>query len=247
MLRANLSFLTLTFLFITGACDPKGGETDSATGSASTTTGDSTTDASTTGDSTTDESPTSSATTDDGATTENDEPTVATTGEDTGDTTGPVGPVDPAHQSACEAACQRFGECEPETDGAECVLGCLGEFQGLPSECVALNLAVVQCIPELSCPEIAGEIEETPCDDELEALIACDGGGDECTQSIHEGEGECGVSTSCPDAPTQEFICDADTCVCTVDGVEVAQCPADGVCAEGDAIFDKMHSCCNFE
>ncbi|MCY1013950.1 hypothetical protein OV079_52180 [Nannocystis pusilla] len=61
------------------------------------------------------------------------------------------------------------------------------------------------------------------------------------------GERRLRRSTFCPDAPTQEIFCDAETCVCSVDGVEVAQCPADNVCAEGDAIFDKMASCCKFE
>ncbi|MFY0534146.1 hypothetical protein [Nannocystis pusilla] len=247
MLRTTVSFLTLTFLFLTGACDPKPGDTDSGTASASTTDA-STTDAATTDAATTDESPTSSAT-DDGATTDSDEPTVATTGDDTGDDTGSetTGPVDPEHQSACEAACQLIFECEGGGDGslAECAQDCTSEFPELPAECVPLNLAFVQCIAQLTCAELDGE--EEPCAAEIEAVETCAGFGDECTQAVSEEDDGCGVSTFCPDAPTQEIFCDAETCVCSVDGVEVAQCPADNVCAEGDAIFDKMASCCKFE
>lgn len=242
MLRSTLSFLTLTFLFLTGACDPKSGDTDSGTASASTT-DDSTTDASTTN-----ESPTSGAT-DDGATTENDEPTVATSGDDTGDDTGSdtTGPVDPEQQSACEAACQRLIECEGE-GGAEggvagCVQECVSEFQGLEAECVPLHLAAFQCVGKMTCDEL---FEEDACVAEFEAVEDCAGIG-ECSQEWSEEEEGCGVSTSCPGSATQEIFCTAETCVCTLDGVEVAQCPSDNVCAEGDAIFNKMASCCNFE
>ncbi|MCY0989264.1 hypothetical protein OV203_19150 [Nannocystis sp. ILAH1] len=244
MLRSTLSFLTLTFLFLTGACDPKPGDTDSGTASASTTDA-STTDAATTDASTTDESPTSSAT-EDGATTDSDEPTVATTSDDTGSET--TGPVDPEHQSACEAACQLIFECEGGGDVplAECAQDCASEFQGLEPECVPLNLTFVQCIAQLTCAELDGE--EEPCAAELEAVEVCAGVGDPCTVGVSdEGDEGCGVSTFCPDMPTQEIFCDAETCVCSVDGVETAQCPADNVCAEGDAIFDKMATCCKFE
>ena len=238
MLRSTVSFLTLTFLFLTGACDPKPGDTDSGAASASTT------DASTT-----DESPTSGAT-DDGATTGNDEPTVATTADDTGsDDTGSdtTGPVDPEHQSACEAACKLMLECEGEDEAGvdACATECAGEFQELEAECVPLNLAVAQCIAQLTCAELDGE--EEPCDAEFLALEACAGSGQECTQSVGQEADGCGVSTFCPEQPTREIFCDAETCVCSLDGVEVAQCPADDVCAEGDAIFDKMASCCQFE
>lgn len=244
MLRTSLSFLTLTFLFLTGACDPKPGDTDSGTASASTTDA-STTDAAATDASTTDESPTSSAT-DDGATTGNEEPTVATSGDDTG--SDPTGPVDPEHQSACEDACQFLLGCEGGGDGtlAECAQECASEFQGLEAECVPLHLTFVQCIAQLTCAELDGE--EEPCAAELQAVEACAGFEDPCTFGVSdEGDESCGLSKSCSDAPTQEIICDAETCVCSVDGVEVAQCPADNVCAEGDAIFDKMASCCKFE
>ncbi|WP_434425138.1 hypothetical protein [Nannocystis pusilla] len=243
MLRTTVSFLTLTFLFLTGACDPKPGDTDSGTASASTTDA-ATTDAATTDAATTDESPTSSAT-DDGATTDSDEPTVGTTGDDTGSDT--TGPVDPEHQSACEAACKLIFECEGGGDGslAECAQDCASEFAWLEPECVPLNLTFVQCIGQLTCAELDGE--EEPCAAELAAVEECANVGQECTQAVSEEGDGCGVSTICPDAPTQEIFCGAETCVCSVDGVEVAQCPADNVCAEGDAIFDKMNSCCKFE
>ncbi|MDC0721684.1 hypothetical protein [Nannocystis bainbridge] len=49
-----------------------------------------------------------------------------------------------------------------------------------------------------------------------------------------------------PEEPTQGIECNADLCVCLLDDVDVGQCPSDGVCMDGGAIFDKMASCCDF-
>jgi hypothetical protein len=242
MLRFNLSFLAVASLLLHTACDPNTGDSDSATGSTFTS-GESTTDASTT-----DDAPTSSATTGD-STSDHEEPTVGTTGEDTeGSTSGPVGPVDPEHQSACESSCQQTVACEGGGDDevAECVSNCTSEFQEIDAECVANQLIYLQCLPKLLCDPNA-PVEES-CVEAFEAQVICGSGAEECIHSMEEGgEGVCGLGLSCPDLPTYEIRCEADTCVCTRDGVEVAQCPADDVCAQGDAIFDKLYDCCEFE
>ncbi|MDC0667942.1 hypothetical protein [Nannocystis radixulma] len=242
MLRSNLHFLTLTFLLFIGACDTSKGETASATESTS----DATTE-STTGDSTTDEPTTTVSVSAGSSTGEDEDPTVATSGEDTeGDTTSSTtGPVDPEHQSACEAACQRMAECDDTIPVAECVVGCTEEFQEMEAECVPANLSLVQCISELSCLDMEEQTDEGPCGDELEALLDCDGG--KCTVGLSEGDTSCGLTLLCDDAPTQMIECIDDTCTCFEDDVQVGQCAADGVCLEGDAIFDKMNSCCGFE
>ncbi|MBZ5710223.1 hypothetical protein [Nannocystis pusilla] len=239
MLRSNLHFLTLTSLLFIGACDTSKGETTDATT-------ESTTDAATgssTDDSTAGEPTTSASATEGG----DDDPTVATSGEDTeGDTTSSTtGPVDPEHQSACEAACQRMAECDDTVTVAECVVGCTEEFQEMEAECVPANLALVQCASELSCLDMEEPTKDGPCGDELEALLDC--GGGTCTMGLDEGDTSCGLTLICDDAPTQFIECIDDTCTCFEDDVQVAQCAADGVCLEGDAIFDKMNSCCGFE
>ncbi|MCY1070522.1 hypothetical protein OV090_37620 [Nannocystis sp. RBIL2] len=236
MLRFNLSLLAVAFLLLQNACDPKTGESDSATGSTSTS-GESTTDASTT-----DDAPTSSATTGDSTSTD-EEPTVATTGEDT--ESGTSGPVDPEHQSACESSCQQTAACEGagEDEVAECVLNCTSEFQEIDAECVANHLAFLQCLPKLFCAP--NEPVDESCMEAFEAHAICGNGAEECIHSMDEGgEGVCGLGLICPDLPTYEISCEGDTCVCLQDGVEVAQCPSDGVCAQGDAIFDKLDECC---
>ncbi|WAS91232.1 hypothetical protein [Nannocystis punicea] len=242
MLRSNFHFLTLTFLFFTGACDPSKGETDSATGSTT----ESTTEA-TTGDSTTGEPTTAPSVGEGSEATGDDDPPVATSGEDTeGDTTSSTtGPVDPEHQSACEAACDNMAKCDDTVDAAECAVGCAEEFQEIDSGCVPANLALVQCISGLSCFDLEEQTDEGPCGDELEALLDCDGGN--CKLAMSQGDDGCGLGRYCPDAPAREIDCTGDLCVCTEDGVEVAQCAADGVCLDGDAIFDKMDTCCGFE
>ena len=239
MLRFNLSSLAVAFLLFHNACDPNTGDSDSATGSTSTS-GESTTDASTTGD-----APTSSATAGE-STSSPEEPTTGTTGEETeGSTSGPVDPVDPEHQSACESSCQQTVACEGGGDDevAECVLNCTTDLQELDAECVANELIVLQCLPKLFCDPNAPL--EASCAEAFEAQVLCGNDAEQCMQTTHDGgEGVCGLALSCPDLPTYEIRCEGDTCACIQDGVEIAQCPADDVCAQGDAIFDKLDECC---
>lgn len=234
MLRFNLSFLAVSFLLLQNACDPDTGDSDSATGSTSTS-GESTTDASTT-----DDAPTASATTED-STTSQEEPTT-TTGDDTEG--GTSGPVDPEHQSACEAFCEQAIACGGGGDEtADCVLNCTSEFQEIDAECVPNHFIYLECNAKLLCDPFA-PVEEA-CAEAFEAHVICGNEAEECMQTTHEGgEGVCGLGLSCPDLPTYEISCEGDTCVCLQDGVEVAQCPADDVCAQGDAIFDKLDECC---
>jgi hypothetical protein len=243
----QLKTCSLTFtLLLLGACP---GETGKGTDSSS----DPTTSSSTTDDmpttnpsSTTDES----GTTDEAPTTE-DSATVGTSGEDTTttDTDTGVGPVDPELESACRAACEREIECEEEAaDVEECVVGCSEEFAGLPAECDPLTLDFLLCMSQASCLDLEGNIEEGVCADAFDAFEECaDVGPGACVTGLSEGEEECGVSTECPDEPRREIVCDTQTCTCFEGDVEVASCPAEGVCLQGDAIFDKRDSCCNFE
>ena len=171
----------------------------------------------------------------------------ATSGEDTdGETTETPNPVTPEQEAACEAGCQNEAMCIGEPDASECVLGCIEEFQYIEEECASPYSNFVQCIAELSCLDLEGDIEDSACGDELAALETCDGPA--CVMMQEETtEDSCGFGRSCPEQPTQSISCEGDTCRCFLDETEVAQCAADGVCMEGDAIFDKMASCCQFE
>lgn len=254
---SKLRISMLALLFVTTACgddEVTSASSDSATDATTTDAAtDATGDATETGDSTatSDEAPTTGgSTTQDDVSTTGDPTTmpVDTTGDSaTGETTDDTaGPVDPELVSACEAYCERWAECGLQPDLAGCVAGCSDSFQGGSEACVEANKAALACTTALDCEGLLGSIEDPgagPCGAESEAAAdACYEAG--CSQSVGGSETECELSYECPDAPLQEMKCAGDTCTCFEGGEVVGQCAADGVCAEGDAIFDKAASCC---
>jgi hypothetical protein len=165
-------FQPLALLLLAGACNlaPSGTTTD--------------TDADSTGDaaSTTDEPPATGstspteATTGDTTTTEGPEATTTANDPTEADTTGGL---DPEQLGACEAYCEHATECAVESDAAECVAACSEDFaelvDELMGECVAENQALLTCAAEISCEELAGEIESGPCSAEWTAFANCYG------------------------------------------------------------------------
>ncbi|MBZ5710524.1 hypothetical protein [Nannocystis pusilla] len=225
------SALTVTLLLL-GACPAGGGTTDgdpdAATTSTSAATAETpTTDAETTTATTGDDE----ATTTEGATT-SDDPTI-------GD------PGDADLYEACTATCERQVECGTTTELMPCIVGCALQFNQVAEECLPVTLDFLLCLSQASCSDLEGEVSEGPCADVFGSFLVCaDTGPVGCEQSLSEGE-ECGLTNECPGEPTQELVCDADTCTCFEDGMEVASCPAEGVCQQGDAIFDKFADCCD--
>ncbi|MCY1062791.1 hypothetical protein [Nannocystis sp. SCPEA4] len=226
-MKLKHSALTVTLLLL-GACPAGGGTTDSDSDATTTSTSSTTAEMPTTDAETT---IATEATTTEGTTT-SDDPTI-----------GDPGDVD--LYDACKAVCERRVECGIVTEVKTCTVGCVLEFNEVAEECLPTSLDLLQCLSQSSCPELEGPVEEGPCEEVYGMTLVCtDPGPVGCEQSLSEGE-ECGLKNECPGEPTQEMVCDADTCTCFEDGMEVASCPADGVCQQGDAIFDTFAACCD--
>ncbi|WAS90074.1 hypothetical protein [Nannocystis punicea] len=239
---------TFAMLLFTGACGDDGDgpqDTTDATTDASTTDASTTTDAASTTDDTAEPPPTTSSAsaTGDGETT-----TAATTGDpttDTGVTTDKPEP-DPAVLAACQAYCERWGECGFQPDLEGCVEGCNSNQFGLVGECKQANLDLLACTVALSCEELLASLEEGGACGEQEAAVTDACAGDECAQSVFGGDDACELQFECPDAPLQQMICDGPTCTCLEGGENIGECPAEGVCASGDGIFAAAARCCGF-
>ncbi|MFZ6177288.1 hypothetical protein [Nannocystis pusilla] len=251
-MSARIFVSTFAMLLFTGACGDDGdgpGDTTAATADGPTT--DDTA-------ATTDESPTSSSEATTGAipttsVSDGETTTDATTGDpstDTGATTDAdttTGGLDPDALNACQAYCERWGECGFQPDLAGCIDGCSDNQWGLAGECKQANLDVLACFTGLSCDDLLASVDENSamCSEQKAAVTdAC--AGDECAQSVIGGGDECEVQLECPDGPVQRMVCDAQTCTCLEDGVTVGECAAEGVCDAGDAIVDKAATCCGF-
>lgn len=244
--------IALTLLLALGCGDDKNsmttdGGTDGATGTAGTTetatttmtpTGGTTTDSGTMGG--TQSTGTSAPTTTGGE---------MTTGVDT--TTG--GGSDGVEEE-CAAVCGPLVECGLLQNEQMCVNGCLGDFGGGEGACDAAIGQFLLCLSGMECQELQTWFEtEEPgsCTDAYNlAEQACDGGmmGD-CVVSFGSNQQgtECfAEQVDCPGEPDLQMQCNETECVCLVDGVETAICPADGVCQMEDQIGQKSLDCCGF-
>jgi hypothetical protein len=232
-MQLKLHALTLALLFVAAACPGNSEGTDSDS----------------------DPTPTTSSTTDAEMSTTDADTGTTTTGQDgntstEGDTI-PEDPTigDPLDQQifeACQAVCEREIECGTASDPKTCAVGCALEFGTQETECDPMSRDFLVCLSQSSCLELEGPIDEGPCAELYEMVLVCTNTGPvACEQTVSEGE-ECGVKTECPGESTQELVCDAETCTCFDDGQEVTSCPADGVCQQGDGIFDKVADCCGW-
>jgi hypothetical protein len=182
-----------------------------------------------------------------GETTTTANPTSATSGPDTEGTTGEP---PPELGAACQAACEKFFDCElaPVPSIEECVAGCIDSL-GMGPECLPATITFDQCLATMTCDElqIAFDSEKFgPCQDEFDAsqqaCVTCEGFGS-------GGNGGCSIGQACPDQPTQEYSCMGDTCTCLVDDQPQSECMApEGICdADFDAQAAAAFECCGFE
>jgi hypothetical protein len=166
-------------------------------------------------------------------------------GDENGDGDGDGDP-DPAIVEACTGACDLIDSCEGGVSIPDCVDGCVQQHIDYEDPaCTAAELALTECVADLTCEQFEQLIEEAPepfpCQTELEATC----GGQLCTVDVGLGEnpGECEVSVSCEGQPEESVSCDGITCTCYVDNVEVGSCDdAIGVC--GDPGPNAMDACC---
>lgn len=175
-----------------------------------------------------------------------------TTGDFSSDDSGFVDPtmgepLDPNASTAemCLHLCMRVDVCDtdPGFEGCPC-----DEF--VPAFCVAEWFDVTHCFDQTSCTEL--QTFEGPCWDKLEhAYLKCEFGEDGCEEYIvgmfpEPPAGSCGFGRECLDMPSKDVTCEADTCTCTVDGMQVGTCPGGGVCELDDpaARSAKIDECC---
>ena len=166
-----------------------------------------------------------------------------TTLDPSGFTTGVVEP------SSCELLCQHAVECEVANDLEVCVSLC-SDLAEAPGACGAASEVVNACFIGLSCEHLGIALNgglAHPCSaeqlDRQEACgsLECDtgGGGD-------IGGTECELELLCGIDPLRRMECDAEQCVCIVDGQQVGSCAADGVCDDLQSLSEKGISCCEF-
>jgi hypothetical protein len=151
-----------------------------------------------------------------------------------GDGDGDGGPGDPIEQ-ACAQACAVFDMCVGEDP--DCINACVGRHLVLGDDqvCVDKELALTECMATLDCAQLqqflASGPGAYPCQAENEATCA----PLTCSESVTEGDtpGECSVVLDCEDDDSERSVeCNGASCICYVDGFEIATCDdALGVCA----------------
>jgi hypothetical protein len=221
----------LSLLLITAACaDPKPATSD--------------TDASTGGETgaETDDPQSSDSRAVDGAT-EGADPTTGGSND--------TSPVDPEIVKVCQDLCAVMVECDPKEDLKDCEEVCSHEVAEM-EVCREEYIALLVCgATKFTCEDFAGEeFVSGPCSDAWMTLLTCaePHGGFEpegCAENVEQSDSECSVTIECEGEPPEEFRCDAETCVCVAGGQEYAKCESEGVCMQGDAIFDKRAQCCS--
>lgn len=171
----------------------------------------------------------------DGSTAASSTATDASTTSTTDPTTGASPPdlpsVDP--EAACAAYCDTKAACGfPVTP--ECVEYCvngLGQPAGGPKPgCHEADAALTACLATLSCEVLEADDSERACDPELRAMLKA------CSLCHHSGgwvdADSCHIENLCPDGLVR-IECDADVCVCTLEGVFTESCPSKGCEPEG--------------
>ena len=222
-----------------------GSATDAATDAATEPTGGddstSTTDGATSMDATTAE-PTSTPTTVDTAS-----DTTAGDDSDSDSDSDSGGPVEVIPE--CQAVCGKLVECGLAPSNEGCAEDCSEEVASESAECGEALVATLACQGALTCEQIldAMEQEMNPCtelEEQVEAI--CSEGGEICSEGGGGGPGDCEYSRQCRGESELAMKCDDETCVCTIDGVEVHSCAADAVCDDPgvETLEAKFKACC---
>jgi hypothetical protein len=167
--------------------------------------------------------------------------TTSTSAPTTGEPQPDLPSVDP--EGACAAYCAALAACGilVTRDCVEICVNGLGESAGGPKPgCLESDAALTACLATLSCESLQAEDRERACDPELRAMLtACQlcnlGGG-----WVDEGV-SCYVDQLCPTG-LERIECDADVCVCTLEGVVTETCPSKGCSLEG--FPESGYQCC---
>ncbi|MCA9657754.1 MAG: hypothetical protein KC486_05380 [Myxococcales bacterium] len=232
----------IALVFALAACSGDDAGTDGTDSTSATTTP--TTSGSTTGSATdtgTDSDSSSAGTGSDSASTSTTSETTSA-GTETSGTSGGAGTLD----EACSAYCDTGIACiDDRITHEECVANCLEglTFPDGTQACADASIAYLECEAAQSCETF----EDVACLDLLGAIVeVCD--PVQCDGSAEEGAEVCSFQYDCTDGTVKTMSCDADGCVCFVDGVETDTCANDICSADVDlfALADKAETCCGF-
>lgn len=150
----------------------------------------------------------------------------------------------------CESLCEEAQSCEGSQglSGDDCAAEC-GEAEDLAddADCGSEFDDYLDCIAD--APDVCN-IDENECQSEGIAYAFCvlaycqdnrnapgcegAGGGGCSSYGIGGGESGCVVGETCGEGPENELDCDADMCVCRVDGEEVASVPYEAKYCDGE-------------
>lgn len=173
-----------------------------------------------------------------------DTPTASTSGS-----TGSSGPAGESGEPTtgttdmCAQFCDKLSACG--LDGAFDGCPCLGDATAGP-KCLAAWEKTTQCFEAATCAELNDDTSACWIDF-MSAYEQCSAGEDGCETWILAGgpdDGTCTFGEDCIGAPTKEVHCDAVSCACTIDGMQVGTCPAEGVCGDLSAADSRIAACC---
>ncbi|MEM7153792.1 MAG: hypothetical protein AAF799_13170 [Myxococcota bacterium] len=163
------------------------------------------------------------------------------------DTTGTPGTI-------CESTCENLAKCK-DAPFAGCVLECEEYFEQIAGfeDCEQAALDLYACFGQAECDEIYGG-----CQPEIDAeFLACEEGLG-CTQFVsgaNDGS-NCLIEQTCGDGLERYLECEAGTCTCFDQGMDVGTCPQQELCLDlADAQFpesqalvdDFLMECCGWK
>lgn len=147
--------------------------------------------------------------------------------------------IDP--EVACAALCAAEARCREVPVQPECVPDCvagLGDGPGDEPACSATDALLTACRAELACEVLLDEGGYRACEPELRAMLTACG---LCMFDYGWIDADtCYLDDLCPDGH-HRIECDAQTCVCTHDGMFLGSCPSQG-CENGAPV--NAFSCC---
>lgn len=146
--------------------------------------------------------------------------------------------------TGCQSYCAATITCDPESGEYEaCVTSCAADIARESVECQTQYCEALSCYGALDCVSL--ETNSPECDALAEKTDeVCEGGGSKCL--IGAGSDGTSCSYTCGGEIVQRVSCEGGSCVCYEDDVQIAECPADDICANLDAIEEYASACCGW-
>lgn len=154
------------------------------------------------------------------------------------------GMMEPDIEQACELNCALLTRCFPEDpQPPSCVTSCVeAATQSGIEGCEAATIERYICLATLTCEELLNGFRACA-DIAQQSAEACSDG---CVIGGGSDNGECSYGFYCPEL-VQEMRCDAETCICLENRIEVGSCDAMGICdADSQSLREYPEICCGF-